>query len=50
MSDDAMKKLQIDPKDYDFTSALPKEMTKEMYVRCARKIFAALRHDLYVKI
>lgn len=50
MRNDVYLKCEIDPKDYDFSADLPVEMTKEMYVRTARKVFATLRHDFYMKI
>lgn len=36
--------------DLGYEKELPERMTRERYIRIYRKIFATLRHDVYVKI
>ena len=36
--------------DLGYQSEIPERMTRERYIRIYRKIFATLRHDLYVKL
>lgn len=41
---------QIKLEKIDFQEKLPEKLTKEMYVQIYRKIYAAIRHDLYMRI
>ena len=46
MRNDVYVKCEINPTDFDLSADLPPEMTKEMYVRTARKVFATLTRFL----
>ena len=36
--------------DLGYSKEIPPKMTKEVYIQIYRKIFATLRHDMYVKV
>lgn len=36
--------------DLGYASELPERLTRERYIRIYRKIFATMRHDLYISI
>jgi len=45
---DVFEKIKLE--EITFQEKLPEKLTKEMYVQIYRKIYAAIRHDLYMRI
>jgi hypothetical protein len=48
LHEDVFKRQEI--KHIDYQNDIPKEFTKELYIKTFRKIWAAIRHDIYVEI